>query len=111
MQRIYPVVQRWDVLYYRKHPCHILRASRRDPLAFDYTGMDESKVIAQAARIEDYAVLGDFCMGQGLVGLAAWDAGNPFVGTELNPRRLAVLLQKLAKRGAPVGHESVDVDT
>ena len=68
----------------------------------DYTGMDEAKVIAQAARIEDYTVLGDFCMGQGLVGLAAYDAGKPFVGTELNQRRLAVLLQKLAKRGAVI---------
>jgi hypothetical protein len=27
-------------------------------------------------------------------------AGKPFVGTELNPRRLAVLLKKLALQGA-----------
>lgn len=102
LQRLYPAVQRWDVVYYRKHPCHILRASQRGPTAVDYTGMDEAKVIAKAAQVEDYRVLGDFCMGQGLVGLAAHDAGKPFVGTELNPRRLAVLLQKLAKRGAVV---------
>lgn len=102
LQRIYPVVQRWNVVYYRKYPCCILRGSHRGPTDFDYTGMDEAKVIALAARIEDYTVLGDFCMGQGLVGLAAYDAGKPFVGTELNPRRLAVLLQKLAKRGAVI---------
>lgn len=94
--------QRWDVVYYRKHPCCILRGSHHGPTAYDYTGMDEAKVIALAARIEDYDVMGDFCMGQGLVGLGAWAAGKPFVGTELNPRRLAVLLQKLAKRGADV---------
>jgi len=46
--------------------------------------------------------MGDLCMGQGLVGLAAHAAGKPFVGTELNPRRLAVLLQKLAQQGVQV---------
>lgn len=102
LQSIYPVVQRWDVLYYRKFPCHILRGTHRNSLALDYTGMDEARVIAQAARIEDYAVLGDFCMGQGLVGLAAYAAGKPFVGAELNPRRLAVLLQKLSRQGAVI---------
>lgn len=54
------------------------------------------------AQVERYEVMGDLCMGQGLVGLSAWDAGKPFVGTELNKRRLANLLQKLAKRGAVI---------
>lgn len=102
LQRIYPAVQRWEVVYYRKNPCCILRGSQRGPTDYDYTGMDEAKVIALAALIENYCVMGDFCMGQGLVGLAAWDAGKPFVGTDLNPRRLAVLLRKLARRGAVV---------
>lgn len=102
MERIYANVQRWDVVYYRKNPCHILRGSDSGLLNYDYTGMDEAKVIFKAGEIEQYAVMGDFCMGQGLVGLSAYAAGKPFVGTELNKRRLAVLLQKLAKQGAAV---------
>jgi hypothetical protein len=102
LSETYPVVQKWDVVYYRKHPCHILRGSRSAPLDFDYTGMDESKVIAKAGEIEQYSVLGDICMGRGLVGMAAFSAGKPFVGTELNKRRLACLLQKLHKKGAEV---------
>lgn len=98
----YPIVQKWDVVYYRKHPCHILRGSRIAPLDFDYTGMDESKVIAKAGEIEQYCVLGDICMGRGLVGMSAFSAGRPFVGTELNKRRLACLLQKVSQKGATV---------
>ena len=95
-------VQHWNVVYYRKHPCHILRASHAGPTAIDYTGMDEAKAIARAGREEHYTILGDMCMGRGLVGLAAYAAGKPFVGTELNKRRLAVLFQKLAKAGATI---------
>jgi hypothetical protein len=40
--------------------------------------------------------------GGGLVGLAAFKAGKPFVGTELNKRRLACLLAGLDKAGAAV---------
>lgn len=99
--RLYPCVQRWNVTYYRKHPCHILRGSA-SPTLCDYTGMDEEKVIAAVGRDEQYGVMGDLCMGRGLVGLSAYAAGKPFVGTELNKRRLAVLLDKLAQRGADV---------
>ena len=100
---LYPTVQRWDVLYYRRSPCHILRGSHGAAQRFDFSGMDEATVIAKAGQIEEYGVLGDFCMGTGLVGLSAWAAGKPFVGTEINKRRLAVLLQKLARQGAEVG--------
>jgi hypothetical protein len=101
LAEFYPCVQRWDVTYYRRNPCHILRGGAA-PLDYDYSGMDEQDVIFKAAKIEQYEVMGDMCMGQGLVGMAAYDAGRPFVGTELNKRRLANLLQKLARRGAVV---------
>lgn len=101
LERIYPYVQCWNTFYYRKHPNHILRGGLV-PQGYDYTGMDEEKVIYQAAKIEDCSILGDLCMGRGLVGLAAWSAGKSFVGTELNKRRLANLLQRLAKKGAKV---------
>lgn len=98
----FPIAQAWPVTYYRKHPCWILRGSHVSPTRFDYSGMDEAKVIQHVGAHEDYQVIGDFCMGRGLVGLAAHDSGNRFVGTELNPRRLACLLAALEKRGAKV---------
>ncbi len=101
LARLYTCVQRWNVTYYRKHPCHILRGGSA-LTARDYSGMDEEKVIAAVGGDETYTVVGDLCMGRGLVGLSAYAAGKPFVGTELNARRLAVLLQRLAHRGADV---------
>ena len=98
---MYPVVQCFATTYYRRHPCHILRASHA-PTLHNYSGMDEEAVIYAVGRDEQCSVMGDFCMGRGLVGLSAYRAGKPFVGTELNKRRLAVLLQRLAKAGADV---------
>jgi hypothetical protein len=97
----YPVKQRWPVTYYNKFPTNIIRGGYA-PIDHDFTGTDEAKAIAVIAQLETYCVMGDLCMGQGLVGLAAYAAGKPFVGTELNPRRLANLLKKLSKRGAQV---------
>ncbi len=101
LAEFYPTVQRWSTVYYRKHLCYILRGGQT-AIDYDYTGMDEAKVIAKAGEIEQYLVMGDFCMGRGLVGMSAYNSGKPFVGTELNKRRLACLLQKLDKRGAKV---------
>lgn len=100
--QLYPHRQRWAVLYYKKHPTWLIRGSEAGPIDYDFTGIDEAECIKLIAQIEDYKVIGDLCMGQGLVGLAAWEAGKSFVGTELNKRRLANLLQKLAKRGAEI---------
>lgn len=94
--------QRWPVVYYRKYPTWIVRGSEAGLIDYDFSGIDEAECIKIIARIEKYRVIGDPCMGQGLVGLAAHHAGKPFVGTELNKRRLANLLQKLAKKGANV---------
>jgi hypothetical protein len=102
LDQLYPYLQRWPVLYYRKHPTWLIRGSEIDPIDYDFTEIDEAKCIQIVAKIENYKILGDLCMGQGLVGLAANQVGKPFVGTELNKRRLANLLQKLAKRGQKV---------
>lgn len=97
----FAVMQRWDVTYYRRNPCVLLRAANT-PAAFDYTGLDEAECIKILARDEFCNRLGDICIGRGLLGLAAYAACRPFVGTELNPRRLACLLQAIAKRGGEV---------
>lgn len=99
---MYPRIQRWQTTYYKKHLCYILRASRTNETSFDYTGWDEADVISHVCANEQYNVIGDFCMGQGLVGVGAYKAGKRFVGTELNQRRLAVLLQRLHKLGARI---------
>lgn len=59
------------------------------------------------ARLPDYherfrLTMRDLCMGRGLVGYHAWKARRRFVGTELNPRRLACLLDRVAKDGGEV---------
>lgn len=101
LSNLYPLVERWPVTYYRKHPTNIIRGAGA-PAPLDLTGIDEAKCIELIAQQEDYAVMGDMCMGRGLVGLAAFKARRPFVGTELNPRRLAVLLDKIAHLGGEV---------
>lgn len=95
----YQYFQRWPVVYYRKHPTWLIRGGHAGPIDYDFTGIDEAECIEIIAKIEQYERLGDMCMGQGLAGLAARAANKPFVGTELNKRRLAVLLQKLTKKG------------
>lgn len=102
LEELHPYMQRWPVVYYRKHPTNIIRGSTTGPIDYDFTGLDEAKCIDIVAQVESYEVLGDLCMGQGLVGAAAYKAGKPFVGTELNKRRLANLLQKVAKLGGEV---------
>jgi len=102
LRQIYQYVERWSVVYYRKHPTNIIRGSDNGILDYDYTGMDEARIITESARLENYTIMGDLCMGRGLVGLAAFDARKPFVGTELNKRRLACLLNALSKKGAKV---------
>lgn len=61
--------------------------------------MDEEDIIEWICKNEDYACIGDLCMGLGLVGLNAYRNGRKFVGTELNHKRLSVLLDSLANKG------------
>jgi len=97
-----PNKQRWPVTYYKKNPTNLLRCSNLGPTAVDYTGIDEADCIALVAKDETYSVIGDLCMGRGLVGIAAQKNGRAFVGTELNKRRLACLLSAVAKLGGEV---------
>jgi hypothetical protein len=98
LQRLYPVVQQWAVTYYRKHPTWIIRGGAM-PTRLALAGLDEATCIKIIARCEEYECIGDLCMGRGLVGLAAYATGKPFVGTELNARRLACLIATVAKLG------------
>jgi len=98
----YPYVQRWSTTYYKKFPCFILRGSHIMYDGPDLAGIDEAKCIEIIAENEQYYAIGDLCMGRGLVGYHAHKAGKSFVGTELNKRRLAVLMESIAKEGGHI---------
>lgn len=100
MKRLYPAVTFYNSTYYHKKDnlCYVIRgASKRKKLPLD--GMDEENIIAEICENKDYSCIGDLCMGRGLVGIHASASGRRFVGTELNHKRLSVLLEKLAQSG------------
>lgn len=100
MRRLYKYVTLYNTTYYHRHNniCYIVQGSRkRKNKHFDW--IDEEDVISAIAKCEEYDVIGDFCMGRGLVAVAAAKAGRRFVGTELNHKRLSVCLGRLAAIG------------
>jgi hypothetical protein len=100
MRKLYKYVTFYNSSYYHKQQnmCYVIRGSRkRKKLSLDY--MDEEDIIAWICQNEDYECIGDLCMGLGLVGIHAAKNGKRFVGTELNHKRLSVLLEKLSKAG------------
>lgn len=89
----------YDSFYYnsRKNKCWILQctneASNREYP--ELQNIDEEKVIKWICENHKYTCIGDLCMGKGLVGRYAFQAGKQFVGTELNKKRLAVLVDHI----------------
>lgn len=90
----YPHLTRYPSTYYRKHACFVVRAGQRPP-SVDYSDLDELDVIARICAAEPFKVIADLCMGRGTVGFNAFRRGRQFCGTELNPARLAVLVNKI----------------
>lgn len=100
MKRLFRQVTFYNSSYYHRpeNICYIVRgSSKKKKLPLDY--MDEEDIIAWICANEDYECIGDLCMGRGLVGIHAHANGKRFVGTELNHKRLSVLLETLSKRG------------
>ena len=97
MKKLYKYVTVYNSMYYHKKEnfCYIVQGSQKRK-NWHYDGMDEEDIISAVAENED-GVFGDLCMGTGLVAQAAARNGKKFVGTELNPKRLAVCLERLAK--------------
>ena len=91
-------VRIYNTTYYfnRRNKCYILACDNEESLReYLFEGMDEETVIEWICREVDYECIGDLCMGQGLVGWYANQAGKRFVGIELNPKRLAVLVESI----------------
>ena len=100
MKKLYPAVTFYNSTYYHKKDslCYVIRGShKRRKIPLD--DMDEEDIIEWVAEHEDYNVIGDLCMGRGLVGVNAHKYGKRFVGTELNGKRLSVMLEKIANVG------------
>lgn len=98
LKKRFKIVERWEITYYKKNICYFLRASNTEASPENYSGMDEWDAIIKALSVEEYDTVADLCMGRGLVGLGAYEAGKKFVGIELNKKRLAVLIEKLADK-------------
>ena len=97
------IVESW---YYgnKNQKCNILFFSNEDfpEAVLNMPSMDEEKVIEYICKNIEYSCIGDFCMGKGLVGFYSNKYGKPFVGTELNYKRLAVCCERVTsgKRGS-----------
>jgi len=112
------VVKVWDVTYYNTKPSKLLLARFRRHVPStpprDFTGMDDEDTPLACIRAEveraragpEFRVF-DPCMGTGLTGWSAHEAGVRSVGVELHPRRLAHLPRRLVEADDPVAPESV----
>lgn len=98
LQTIFRVVQEWPITYYKKNPCFLLRGGP-SLQSFDFAGMDEADTPFEAIKNESVGIVADLCTGQGLTAVAAYRNERGFVGTELNPRRLAVAIDRVNKLG------------
>jgi len=82
--------------YYDKSKvCWIIHGS--DDKLIDLPYLDEQYVIEYICKEHNFNCIADPCMGRGLVGFYANKYNKPFVGTELNEKRLAVLIERINK--------------
>ena len=98
MESQFQIVQIWDIVYYKKNPCMLMRGGS-SVQEFDFTGIDDENTPFYAVKNESLNCVADFCMGLGATALAAYKFKKLFVGTELNKRRLAVTIDRVSKLG------------
>lgn len=91
----------YNSTYYKKreNKCYVIHATDDGKYRryADLEDKDEADIIAWLCEYHRYNCIGDLCMGQGLVGKHAYLNRRSFVGTELNPKRLAVLVDFVKK--------------
>lgn len=92
----YKYVTFYNSTYYHKkqNKCYVIHATNSGKYRRykDLEDLDEENIIKWICTNHKYQCIGDLCMGQGLVGKYAYLAGKQFVGTELNQKRLAKLV-------------------
>lgn len=101
MRGLFKNVTFYNSSYYHRttNYCYIVRGSSTRPRA-KLDGMDEEDIIEWICKNETYSCIGDLCMGRGLVAINAFKSKKPFVGTEMNHKRLSVALESLKNLGA-----------
>lgn len=101
LKKMYKHVTFYNSMYYHnpQNMCYVIRCSKssRKPKE-KLDGMDEEDIIKWVTANESYKCIADCCIGQGLVGYYANQAGHKFVGTELNHKRLSVLIRRIKEQ-------------
>lgn len=77
----------------KSNKCYIICASNKKIQKIDIEDKDESEIIKLVCEQYNYSVIGDLCMGKGLVGKRAFDFKKTFVGIEINNDRLLHLVE------------------
>ena len=99
----------WDIVYYKTKPCILFRANFANtgqliPEGETPEGMDDEDTpkwaIEHSSKEGD--LIADYCTGQGGTPVWAHTLGRRFIGTELNERRMANSVMKLASFGLEV---------
>lgn len=95
-KKLYKYVTFYNSTYYNKkeNKCYIIHATNifKKRRYKEVEDLDEEKIIQWICENHDYTCIGDLCMGTGLVGKYAYLNKKKFVGTELNKKRLALLI-------------------
>lgn len=96
-QKRYKYISVDDSYYYhnRKNKCWIVRCGKAAEAEHPEKAMDESCYIKWICKNVDFNCIADPCMGRGLVGYYANLNNKKFVGTELNKKRLAILVDDI----------------
>lgn len=107
---LFPYITFYNSTYYHRqqNKCYVIHAtqSAKNRRYKNLEDLDEEDIIKWICNNHRYECIGDLCMGQGLVGKYAYLAGRSFVGTELNKKRLAVLVDFIEKQEVKKGEQS-----
>lgn len=100
LQYMYGRAFAYPSYYYNKknNKCWVIAASNKLGWLETFDYIDESKIIEQICRgmkEKNLKSICDPCMGMGLVGYWANYYGVRFTGTELNPHRLAYMMERI----------------
>jgi len=98
----YKYVTFYNSTYYKKkeNKCYVIHATNifKKRRYKELEDLDEEEIIKWICAHHEYKCIGDLCMGTGLVGKHAYLNGKSFVGTELNKKRLAILIDYIKKQ-------------
>lgn len=96
MKRIFRYVIFFNSFYYDdpKKLCYCVVGSKNGKKK-KLDNMSEGDIIDWVCENENYNIIGDLCIGRGYVGIQAQKNNKRFVGTELNNKRLSVLIEAL----------------